>query len=367
MLKRTPLNAEHRAAGAKLVDFGGWEMPLHYGSQLEEHHRVRRQAGVFDVSHMGVIDVLGRDAEAFLRYAVANDAARLALPGQALYTCLLNETGGTLDDLVIYFLGAEAYRVVVNAGTATQDLDWLNGLVAARGMQVALVPRGDLALLAVQGPSARALTAQSCPALAATIADLRRFTGAFVRDWFVARTGYTGEDGLELIVPAVFVRELWSALIAHGIAPCGLGARDTLRLEAGLNLYGHEMDGTVDPYAANLGWTVSLDDPARDFVGRAALLDAPREQHLLGLVLRDAGVLRAAQAVRTAHGVGITTSGSFAPTLGRSIALARVPCGVAAGDTVEVDIRGQWRGAIAVPPRFVRDGHSLVERYLNDA
>jgi aminomethyltransferase len=362
MAQITVLNVLHRAAGAKLVDFAGWEMPLQYGSQIEEHHLVRRAAGMFDVSHMRAVEVLGGGARDFLRYALANDVARLDAPGRALYSCMLNEQGGVVDDLIAYLIDADAYRLVVNAGTAEKDAAWLGELARHRAFDVAIVTRPDLALIAVQGPAARERTWVAIPGLEAATAGLRRFQGAFFRDWFVARTGYTGEDGFELMLPAPLAERTWQRLAAAGVRPCGLGARDTLRLEAGMALYGHEMDDATSPLEAGLAWTVDTRTD-RDFVGRAAL--APTGRSLLGLVALDQGVLRAGQPVRTAHGDGVTTSGSFSPTLNRSIALARVPVAVAAGDTVEVEVRGKPLRARAVPPPFVRDGKSLVDRFLN--
>jgi aminomethyltransferase len=351
MAQTTVLNAVHRAAGAKLVDFAGWEMPLHYGSQIEEHHAVRRAAGMFDVSHMRAVEVLGSGARDFLRFALANDVARLDVPGRALYSCMLNERGGVVDDLIAYLVAGDAYRLVVNAGTAEQDIAWLSELARRRPLDVAIVPRPDLALIAVQGPGLEEATA-----------ELRRFQGAFFRDWFVARTGYTGEDGFELMLPAPLAERTWRRLAAAGVRPCGLGARDTLRLEAGMALYGHEMDDTTSPLEAGLAWTVDTKTD-RDFVGRAALGTPARS--LLGLVLLDQGVLRAEQVVRTTHGDGVVTSGSFAPTLNRSIALARVPAAVTPAETVEVEVRGKGLRARVVPPPFVRAGQSLVDRFMN--
>jgi aminomethyltransferase len=361
MAQTTPLNAVHRAAGAKLVDFAGWEMPLHYGSQIEEHHAVRRAAGMFDVSHMRAVEILGAGAREFLRYALANDVGRLDLPGRALYACLLNERGGVVDDLIAYLVADDAYRLVVNAGTAAKDVAWLGELAARRPLDVAIVPRPDLALIAVQGPAARERTWAAIPGLEAASAGLRRFQGAFFRDWFVARTGYTGEDGFELMLPAPLAERTWQRLAAAGVRPCGLGARDTLRLEAGMALYGQEMDEATGPLEAGLAWTVDTKTD-RDFVGRTTL--GPPSHALLGLVLLDQGVLRAHQVVRTPHGEGVTTSGSFAPTLNRSIALTRVPVAVRPGDTVEVEVRGKGLRARVVPPPFVRDGKSLIDRFL---
>jgi aminomethyltransferase len=356
-LHTTPLNAVHRALGARMVDFGGWEMPLHYGSQIEEHHRVRRDAGMFDVSHMRVVDVEGTGAEAFLRRALANDVARLA-DGRALYSCMLDAEGGILDDLIVYRRGAQRYRLIVNAGTAQSDCEWLEAQRNGEAT-VSLVPRRDLALIAVQGPRALEKLAAALPDAARAAQPLRAFACAETGETFVGRTGYTGEDGVELMLPAAAAVPAWNALAAAGVAPAGLGARDTLRLEAGMSLYGQDMDATVTPFECGLGWTVALAGE-RDFTGRAALARrAPRWQQL-GLVLLDKGIMRSHQCVRTARGDGMVTSGSFAPTLDRSIALARLPAGVAAGDTVTVEVRERALAARVVKPPFVRRGAVLV-------
>jgi len=353
----TPLIDAHRKAGAKLVDFAGWEMPLHYGSQIEEHHAVRRSAGMFDTSHMLAIEVEGPGARAFLCRALANDVGRLAQPGRALYSCMLNERGGILDDLIVYFLRENLYRLVVNAATAASDLAWLESLAAGAA---ALRPRRELAMIAVQGPQARSRTWSALPVLRAASEGLAPFSGAQAGDTFVARTGYTGEDGFELLMPAVSATAAWQRLAQAGVRPCGLGARDTLRLEAGMNLYGQDMDESVTPLECGLGWTVELAS-ARDFVGKAALAARPPARMRVGLVLEErAGVLRAHQPVRGAHGAGEVTSGTFSPTLQASIALARLPIGYAPGERVEVELRGKRAAARVVRPPFVRHGKVLV-------
>jgi len=360
VLRTTPLNAVHRAAGARMVDFGGWDMPVNYGSQIDEHHAVRGDAGMFDVSHMRVLDLTGDGARAFLRRALANDVDKLIEPGRALYSCLLNETGGVLDDLIVYFLREDFFRLVVNAGTAEKDIAWLSGLIAKDAPQLALAVRDDLAMIAVQGPNARARVFAAVPGSEAAGAQLKPFFGAQFGDAFIARTGYTGEDGFELIVPSSRAESTWLALAAAGVRPCGLGARDTLRLEAGMNLYGQDMDESVTPLESGLAWTVDLDGP-RDFVGKAALVARPPDRQLAGLLLLDAGgVLRAHQRVRTARGEGEITSGTFSPTLGKSIALARLPAAVGVGDTVEVAVRDRWLAARVVKPPFARKGKALV-------
>lgn len=346
-----------------MVDFAGWDMPIHYGSQIEEHHQVRRDAGMFDVSHMRAVDVTGCDATAYLRRLIANDVAKLAsLPGKALYSCLLREDGGVIDDLIVYFFTPSRYRVVVNAGTADQDLAWM--LKQAEGCNVAITGRPDLAMIAVQGPNARERFWAAFPVARAQTVLLQPFQAAeWVVDgdaWLVARTGYTGEDGFEITLPADDAAVAWEQLTAVGVKPIGLGARDTLRLEAGMNLYGQDMDEAISPLEAGLAWTVDMKDLARDFIGRKALEAQPPQRQFLGLVLQDKGVLRAHQKVITAQGDGETTSGSFSPSLNQSIALARLPLGVAPGDEVSVEIRDKRLSARVVKPSFVRHGKPLV-------
>jgi glycine cleavage system T protein (aminomethyltransferase) len=359
MGNRTPLYETHVASGAKIVDFGGWDMPLNYGSQIEEHHAVRRDAGMFDVSHMCPVDVKGADARAFLRYLVANNVDRLTQPGKALYSCMLNHAGGVVDDLIIYFLRDDWFRVVVNASTAPKDLAWMEKVRMERGFTVTLAPRRDLAMIAVQGPNARAKFWQVRPATRAATEALGAFFAAEVGDLFVARTGYTGEDGFEVMLPAAQAAQLWADLKAAGVAEAGLGARDTLRLEAGMNLYGNDMDETISPLDAGLAWTVDLKTP-RDFVGRGALERDGSRKALVGLKLLDKGVLRSHQKVVTPQGEGEITSGTFAPTLGFSVAMARVPQGVKPGDTVQVDIRGKMLAALVVKMPFVRNGKPMI-------
>ena len=360
MGQRTPLYDQHLALGAKMVDFGGWDMPLHYGSQVEEHHQVRRDCGVFDVSHMTVVDVAGNDAKLYLQRLLANDVGRLGQVGKALYSAMLNQRGGVVDDLIVYLTDL-GYRLVVNASTRAKDLAWMRA--NAEGFAVEVTERPELAMLAIQGPNARSRTAElvSQPR-AALIQELKPFNGQAAGDWFIGRTGYTGEDGLEIILPAEQAPDFLSELVGAGIAPIGLGARDTLRLEAGLNLYGQDMTEEVSPLQANMGWTVAWEPGERDFIGRAAL-EAERaladRQKLVGLVLEERGVLRAHQVVRVnGAGEGEITSGSFSPTLGKSIALARVPAGT--GDRAEVEIRGKWYPVRVVKPTFVRHGKVLV-------
>lgn len=361
MAARTPLYDTHLRLGARIVPFGGWDMPLHYGSQLDEHHAVRSAAGMFDVSHMRPVDVVGSDAEGLLRYLLANDVARLRASGTALYSCMLNGHAGVVDDLICYRRRDDAYRLVVNAATADKDVAWIEG--HARGRFVRITRRDDLAMIAIQGPQARALATPQLPApLAAAVPTLAAFHAAEHEDWLVAGTGYTGEDGLEVILPGSAAPDLWQRLLAAGVRPCGLGARDTLRLEAGLNLYGQDMDEDHDPLTSGLGWTVAWEPAERDFVGRTALesrraaMDRPRQ---VGLLLTGRGILRAHQPVLVAgEAAGEVTSGGFAPTLGRSIALARVNADI--GSECEVLIRDLAIPARVVKPPFVRHGRVRI-------
>lgn len=358
-LKTTPLHGAHRAAGAKMVAFSGWEMPLHYGSQVEEHHAVRRDAGMFDVSHMLAVDVLGPGACDFLRRLLANDVAKLREPGKALYSCMLNAQGGVLDDVIVSFLAPGRYRVVVNAGTADKDLAWMKDECVRAAAAVTLVPRRDLAMIAVQGPGARARVWSLSGALCSATENLPHFASAEADGMLISRTGYTGEDGFEIMLDAARAEALWGRLRVQGVVPAGLGARDTLRLEAGLNLYGEDMDETVTPFECGLRWTVDL-AADRDFVGRAALLGRPVARQRIGLALIERGVMRAHQSVRCKGGEGTITSGGFAPTLGRSIALARVPADADITADAEVLIRDKWIQARTVKPPFVRNGRNLV-------
>ena len=363
MLKKTVLNSTHRAMNARMVDFGGWDMPVNYGSQIEEHHAVRNNCGMFDVSHMCPVDVVGPDCRAFLSRLVANDVAKLTVSGKALYAAMLNEAGGVIDDLIIYFLTDTRFRIVVNAGTAEKDLAWMQARLAEWKLDVTITQRRDgdnaLAIIAVQGPNARTRVWEVLPQAKAATEGLKAFFAAEVDQYFIASTGYTGEDGYEIMLPADEAEALWNKLNAAGVAPCGLGARDTLRLEAGMNLYGQDMDETVSPLDAGLAWTVSLNTD-RDFVGKSALVANGQQKQFLGLILLDKGVLRGHQQVITKQGNGEITSGSFSPTLQQSIALARLPLGVQIGDEVEVDIRGKLLKAKVTKPVFARNGKAVI-------
>lgn len=361
VLKHTPLFDAHVAAGARLVDFGGWNMPVAYGSQIEEHHAVRQSAGMFDVSHMLNVDIQGEQSKAFLRRLLANDVERLTVPGKALYSCMLNEQGGVIDDLIVYFFSADSWRLVVNAGCAETDVAWIQAVAQREGFDVSIKPRRDLAMLAVQGPAARERVWQARPQWRAETESLSPFVGTLLGgDVMVARTGYTGEDGFEIIVPAADIVALWNDLLEVGVRPCGLGARDTLRLEAGMNLYGNEMNQDVNPLVAALGWTVSFKDTERNFIGREALEGVTPQEGMVGLKLLERGVMRGGMKVRSEQGEGVVTSGTMSPSVGVSIGMARVPVTVQAGDQVEVEIRGKWLGAQVVAMPFVRQGKVLV-------
>ena len=362
MTLKTLLNETHRSLGAKMVDFGGWDMPIHYGSQIDEHHLVRRAAGMFDVSHMTVVDLKGARTREFLRQLLANSIDKLKVSGKALYSCMLNPQGGVIDDLIVYFLSEDFFRMVVNASTREKDLAWLRQHAAAFGVEV--VEREDLAIIAVQGPQARALVAGLVvDADRAALDKLGRFAALEVASTagvplFVARTGYTGEDGYEVLLPQTAVIAFWNALLEAGVKPAGLGARDTLRLEAGMNLYGQDMDEAISPWEAALGWTVTLDE-GRDFIGRNVLeaqKAAGNARQMIGVVMDEKGVLRHGQKVLTANGEGEILSGTFSPTLGKAIAFARVPAGEP-GD-VRVDIRGKEVPVRVVKFPFVRDGQA---------
>jgi len=355
---KTPLYDAHIAAGGQMVSFAGWSMPIHYGSQIKEHQAVREAAGMFDVSHMTVVDIQGPEAGAYLRHLLANDVARLTESGQALYGCMLNESGGIIDDLITYLIEETFYRTVVNAATREADLAWMRE--QATSFDVEIIERDDLAMLAVQGPNARqqVMDVLGQPQLA----EIKPFSSMPHGDWFIARTGYTGEDGFEILLPASEAVAFWDALMAAGVVPAGLGARDSLRLEGGLNLYGQDMTTETTPYESNLGWTVVMNPDERPFVGASALAAqqaAGPTQQLVGLVLDKGAIPRTGSEVSTPHGEGVITSGSFGPTIDRPIAMARIP----AGEYAEVDVlvRGRSLKARVVKPPFVRNGQIKIQ------
>ncbi|MAE20981.1 MAG: glycine cleavage system protein T [Pseudomonas sp.] len=355
MGKQTPLYDNHLEAGGKIVDFGGWDMPIHYGSQIQEHKAVREAAGMFDVSHMTIVDVRGPDATAYLQKLLANDVSKLKEVGKALYTGMLNTNGGVIDDLIVYRMDGW-YRTVVNCATREKDLEWMTA--HTKGFDISLTERPELAMVAVQGPEAIGMVQKIRPEAADLIDGLKIFQGLPQHGWFYARTGYTGEDGLEIMIPESDVATFWSQLVEAGVQPCGLGARDTLRLEAGMNLYGNDMDEDTSPLAAGMGWTIAWEPAERDFIGRDAL-EAERAAGVtmkqVGLVLEGRGVMRAHQkVVIDGIGEGEVTSGTFSPTLQCSIAIARVPANTA--DTAQVDLRGKLTDVSVIALPFVRNG-----------
>ncbi|HFC93433.1 MAG TPA: glycine cleavage system aminomethyltransferase GcvT [Leucothrix mucor] len=358
--QHTPLYQQHLEAGGKMVDFAGWEMPINYGSQVKEHHQVRTDAGMFDVSHMVVVDFTGKDCKAFLQYLLANNIDKLKQQGKALYSCMLNEDAGIIDDLIVYYLADDFYRMVINAATRENDLAWINKQAANFDLEIK--ERDDLAMIAAQGPNAREkLLATLDNASATQVSALNPFFGIQIDTIFYARTGYTGEDGFEIMLPNEQVAALWNTLLAAGIAPTGLGARDTLRLEAGMSLYGTDMDTTTSPLVSALKWTVALEPKERNFLGRSALeaeIEAKPATKMVGLVLEGKGVLRGHQQVITESGTGEITSGTYSPTLGVAIALARVPADT--GDHCHVEIRNKQIPARVVKPPFVRNGKSCL-------
>jgi aminomethyltransferase len=361
MTQRTPLHPQHVELEAKIVDFFGWDMPLHYGSQLQEHNAVREKCGMFDVSHMGIVDITGPEALDALRYVIANDARKLKTPGQALYGCMLNEQGGILDDLIVYCIGNQGYRIVWNASRRDHNLNWLT--TKTKSFDIMITERIDLAMIAVQGPLALDVIGALYPQAAHDIMALKPFCAKNIDATWIARTGYTGEDGVEIMLPALDAPALWQALLDHAVTPTGLGARDTLRLEAGLNLYGADMNDTTQPHEANIGWTVDLKDETRDFIGKAAILTQKEKgfvHKLVGIVMTEPGVLRDHQTVLIeGQDDGEITSGSFSPTLGHAIALARVPRDI--GTSALIERRGKTIRVKVIKPPFVRHGAKMFD------
>mgnify|MGYP001813842362 FL=1 len=368
-LKTTILNQSHRDLNARMVDFGGWDMPVNYGSQIEEHHAVRKDAGMFDVSHMQAVDLHGEKSRDLLRYLLANDVAKLTIEGKALYSCMLNPEGGVIDDLIVYFMQPDWFRLVVNAGTAEKDIAWISK--HAPEFDVSVNVRSDLAMIAVQGPNARnkalpVIGQFAGSGIADNAAEIKPFNAVSHEDWFIGRTGYTGEDGFEILMPAAEAPSVWQVLNKAGIKPCGLGARDTLRLEAGMNLYGSDMDEHTSPLEAGLAWTVALEPKDRDFIGRDALESLKATANLrkfTGLILQGRGVLRDHQKIyegdpegdhETHREVGEITSGGFSPTLERAIAFARLSADC--GDQLMVDMRGKRLPVEVVKLPFARAG-----------
>lgn len=351
-MKKTSLYKKHLKSGAKMVDFGGWNMPINYGSQIKEHNAVRTNCGMFDVSHMCIIDLSGAEAKDFLQKLIANDVAKLKVEGKTLYSCMLNENGGVIDDLIVYFNADNNYRLVINSATSAKDIAWINLQIV--NFDANIIVRDDLAIIAVQGPNARKKVFESIVKTFDICQNLKPFNSVNIGNLFIARTGYTGEDGFEIILPNQDAKSIWQMLLAAGVVPCGLGARDTLRLEAGMSLYGNEMNEKVSPLQAGLDWTVSITDE-RDFIGKDKLLKS--DQTIKGIVLVGKGVLRAGQIVKTDCGDGIITSGTFSPTMGASIALARINKNSL---TCKIEIRGKLQAGKVVKLPFVRNGKILV-------
>lgn len=358
---KTPLHQQHLDAQGQMVDFYGWSLPMSYGSQLEEHHAVRRHAGMFDVSHMAIVEVTGDQAHDFLRYLLANDIAKMKQTGRAQYTLMLNQQGGVLDDLIVFFAEQQRYRLIFNAANAQRNIDWVKQ--QAHDYDVVVSYLQNLANVAVQGPKACELVQTLKPELSEQLSNLKPFRFIESQQWWLSRTGYTGEDGLEIMLPAGEVPAFWQSLLTAGVKPCGLGARDTLRIEAGLNLYGQDMDESTLPMESNLDWVVSWKDTERDFIGRQALeIQAGKSsQHLMGVVLLERGVLRSGQQAYSGDIVqGTVTSGTFSPTMQRGIGLIRVDKSVTINDQVAISYRRRVMQAQIVKPPFVRQGQVLI-------
>lgn len=357
----TPFYQCHLDSGGKIVDFGGWALPVNYGSQIKEHEAVRTDVGMFDVSHMVITDVHGAEAKSFLRHLISNDVEKLEKHGvgKALYTALLNNEAGVIDDLIVY-LTPFGYRIVSNAATESKDLAWIKQV--ASGFQVSLFSRRDLAMLAVQGPNAIQKVSEAHPNVAEQLSGLKPFSSVENNGYFYARTGYTGENGLEIMFPKEEAKILWLTLLDHGVVPCGLGARDTLRLEAGMNLYGHEMDESVTPVECTMDWVVDLSDQNRDFIGKVAYQLAKISADSMvqvGLLMQGRGILRDGQTLElNGENVGIITSGTFSPTMKQSIGIARVRKGT--DGVIDVVIRDKKESVKVVKLPFVRNGKIIV-------
>ena len=359
-LQRTPLHALHVARGAKMVDFGGWHMPLQYDGILAEHRAVREAVGIFDVSHMGEIDFTGPGALAAVQRLITNDAAKL-VDGKAMYTCVCYPDGGIVDDCIVYRRGAEDLRIVVNASNIAKDFAFFR---EHAGHLCEITDHSDeVALIAVQGPGARALVSKLGGAALMQVPGFGFASGRIADvDIVAARTGYTGEDGFELFVPAAGGPAVWQALQAGGAAPIGLGARDTLRLEARLSLYGNDIDQTTSPLEAGLGWVVKLDKLSRGepFVGAEALAAQKAQgltRSLVGFKVSDRNIARHGAEVVDAAGavIGQVTSGGPAPTLGGAVGLAYVPVALAAPGTVlTISQRGRSFTAEVIKGPFYR-------------
>ena len=361
-LKKTPLHAKHRALGARMVEFGGWEMPVEYSGISEEHLAVRTRAGLFDVSHMGQIEIAGPDALAAIQWLSSNDASRLVV-GQAQYSALTTPAGTFVDDILVYRLADDHYMLVVNAGNIMKDFEWITAQAAARGGDAAVVNASSrYALLALQGPAALSVLQ---PLTGLELAEMKyyRFAPGEVASVraTVSRTGYTGEDGFEIYVPPAAAERVWNALLDAGrdagVLPCGLGARDTLRLEAGMRLCGSDMDEHTTVLEAGLGWIVGWTKD--DFLGAGALRRQKAEgvsYALAAFEMEPRAIARHGYPVLRGDGqVGVVTSGTFTPFLRKAIGFARVPADMAAvGGSFDVEIRGRRARATVVPEPFYK-------------
>ncbi|WWO96376.1 MAG: glycine cleavage system aminomethyltransferase GcvT [Candidatus Dasytiphilus stammeri] len=370
MQQRTILFDQHKKCGATMIHFNNWIMPLHYGSQITEHKAVRNDAGIFDISHMLILDLSGSNTRKFLRYLLANDVAKLLHPGKSLYTGMLNQDGGVIDDLMVYFIGESYFRLVVNAVNCSKDLAWIS--YHAMNFNVTLKIRNDLAFLSIQGPNAqKKMHSILSEKQLNTVEKLLPFSNIQIDELFIAYTGYTGEKGYEIALPQEKAVYLWHQLIASGITPVGLGARDTLRIEAGMNLYGNEMNESISPLEANMERTISW-KYSRNFIGRNALrikYDHNKKKKLVGLLMKEKGMLRKNFRVSFMDKsgqkqIGIITSGSYSPTLGHSIALARVPSTIGKSALVYLTHHNlKYQRIIPVEvtnPVFVRNGLPVI-------
>ena len=351
-MNKTSLHNAHIQLGAKMVNFSNWEMPISYSSLIEEHNAVRNAAGIFDVSHMSVFDFDDGDQIAFFEKIFANDIKKIYKDNKAIYGALLNEEGGILDDLIIYHANNK-FRLVSNCSTREQNRQWFEKHAVEFGVKV--MERSDMGILAIQGPDALNKILE-IKEIDAQVNTLQSFGCMFEGDKLYARTGYTGEDGLELIVPTKDINHLWDQALELGCTPIGLGARDTLRLEAGLNLYGNDMTINNHPYESNMGWTIDMSDENREFIGKDAILsiDQSKSQKIVGIILQDKGILRSGYEITHEQGKGVVLSGSYSPTLQSSIGLARVDQGYK--ENGKVMIRNKLLNIDFVSPRFLGQG-----------